>query len=1252
VFRRLLGVVTALIAVAIIAAAVVVHTHRFQDFLRLRVVDYLNQTYRGRFAIDQVRGPIFGDLTLRGVRIDYDNSRVMSISAVRLDYELLPLLDNRLSITRLLVESPLLNLAHTNSGAWNLLAALSERRPTSTKSSLSILIYDLTLARGHLAISAPQGGIYEVGIDDIVAAVTVKPAGLGIRIGHLDTSIAGAGLPDLRLAGALSYNEIGDPNSSIRISRLRVTTSNSDLTIGGIANARGRKAVDLTIALKRLAAQDINTILPRVAVGRNISGVLRITGQVPASIRADSEIAAGESRVKTHALANLGGQVPVYDARMELENVNVHELLTGAVVQSLPEGIISGHLRAKGHGTDIAGLNAQTELVDRGVAMKGWQAGDLSLRADVQGGVANVDARLEGKAGRASLNGKIHALAPESFDLQFSASHLNPRTMSPRAPAGDLNAIATLRGVGFEPATTDAAVRVSCQRSAIGPIVVDRGAVQAGIRKGVLHIVDADAQAQGATISLQGRVAFATQAGNAHYVLNVGRLTPWMKLAGLRGGGAVNLAGDASGDPHRMQVSGAAELSQLRLDNYSVRQGRINYDLKGIGKPNSIKGRAMLALSDLHTGVQLKSMQAGIRLEPGKMEAVYLSANAVQAPSRVNSVALSIGYRPQYISAHLTNLSLSTDAGTWQLDGAASIVRTAGKISIRGLRIQNNGQVVTLDGDVSDNGRQDLSAQVQQLRLASLSAMTKGTQFDGVASARLNVSGTAAEPRITLGSDVKGMQVQGIRYENASAKLDYAPARASLAVRLQQDARHWLDATGSLPIRLAWANGFEHRILGDIDLRVRSPGLDAAFLQAFGQGKVRNVKGNLAFDLTVRGPPAHPVPAGFITLTDGQALIRPLGVQVGRATARIALDAQEIQLVNLSASAGQGRLSGEGLVNLRDAIPTSANLKVAFDDWPAINTMEYQAIVAGDVECTGPVNAPHLSGKAEVLRALLRPDLDLMQQQSLQPDHSIRVERSWNTSEQVSNQQNNQGAGSSVYKNMVIDFDTVIERDTWVKNEDAEIALQGRIHVSKTSGSDPLVSGEIKSVRGTLVVAGKTFTLTRAQILLTGGHKIDPSLDVAAKYTAPKYEITANITGTASKPDLTLSSVPSLPQSDILSVLMFGKPADQLSTGEQKGLQNQALSMAGGYAASQLGQAVAQSLGLETLGVGTAEGGVGFGHFLTQNVYISASQSPTSTRGQGASVSFYLTPHLELDTSASTQTSTGNQIELNWEKEY
>jgi translocation and assembly module TamB len=176
----------------------------------------------------------------------------------------------------------------------------------------------------------------------------------------------------------------------------------------------------------------------------------------------------------------------------------------------------------------------------------------------------------------------------------------------------------------------------------------------------------------------------------------------------------------------------------------------------------------------------------------------------------------------------------------------------------------------------------------------------------------------------------------------------------------------------------------------------------------------------------------------------------------------------------------------------------------------------------------------------------------------------------------------------------------------------------------------------------------------------TGGTDLDPSLDIVGQRKLPQYIVSANIGGTAKKPTLTLSSDPVMSQADILSVLMFGRPISQLNNSQQASLQNQAATIAGSYAANAIGQSVADALGIKALQFSVENGMAAVDTYLTQDVFLSAShnvapqtQPIPGQPNQKATITYYLTPHLELDTSQS-RSALGNASGLNliWHTQY
>jgi translocation and assembly module TamB len=241
-------------------------------------------------------------------------------------------------------------------------------------------------------------------------------------------------------------------------------------------------------------------------------------------------------------------------------------------------------------------------------------------------------------------------------------------------------------------------------------------------------------------------------------------------------------------------------------------------------------------------------------------------------------------------------------------------------------------------------------------------------------------------------------------------------------------------------------------------------------------------------------------------------------------------------------------------------------------------------------------------------------------------------------------------AHSSLFDQLAINVAVIVHRNTWIRHPDASVELAGHIQAVKQRGGQLTLVGEIDTVRGWITFNSQTFTLVTGQVLFTGGRAIDPSLNLDAQYTVSNYTIDVLVTGFASKPKLKLQSTPPLPQSDILSLLLFGKTSSSLGQGQSSSLQQQAAQMAAGAAASTIGKSLASSLGLEDLGIdvnSSTSNGVGIGRYIGKNTYLSASQSTT---GRKVSIQYYIKRWVSITTATNSDGS--SEIFLNLITQY
>ena len=116
--------------------------------------------------------------------------------------------------------------------------------------------------------------------------------------------------------------------------------------------------------------------------------------------------------------------------------------------------------------------------------------------------------------------------------------------------------------------------------------------------------------------------------------------------------------------------------------------------------------------------------------------------------------------------------------------------------------------------------------------------------------------------------------------------------------------------------------------------------------------------------------------------------------------------------------------------------------------------------------------------------------------------------------------------------------------------------------------------------------------------------------------------MTANVrvTGTTRVPQLALTSTPPLEESDILALIVFNRPVNELGTGERASLAATAGGIATGFLAAPLGESIGRALDLDLFEITTTndEGELGVGLTIGQQIgdrafVKSASSSAIAT---------------------------------------
>jgi autotransporter translocation and assembly factor TamB len=212
------------------------------------------------------------------------------------------------------------------------------------------------------------------------------------------------------------------------------------------------------------------------------------------------------------------------------------------------------------------------------------------------------------------------------------------------------------------------------------------------------------------------------------------------------------------------------------------------------------------------------------------------------------------------------------------------------------------------------------------------------------------------------------------------------------------------------------------------------------------------------------------------------------------------------------------------------------------------------------------------------------------------------------------------------------------------------VTLGGDLTALKDPGAPPRVVGTVTTIRGTYDFQGRRFDILRdGKVRFEGFYPPNPSLDLRTQRLIQGVEARVNVRGTLQKPEIVLSSVPPLEQADILSLIVFNQPLNQLGEGQQVSLAARAQSIATGAVAGQLAQSIGKALNLDTFEINVApENGGGpevtLGQQVGQDLYVKVQQGIGEQNTTNFILEYQLTDWLRLQTNVVEGSSTQQSI--------
>lgn len=522
----------------------------------------------------------------------------------------------------------------------------------------------------------------------------------------------------------------------------------------------------------------------------------------------------------------------------------------------------------------------------------------------------------------------------------------------------------------------------------------------------------------------------------------------------------------------------------------------------------------------------------------------------------------------------------------------------------------------------------DLNAQTQNFKLSDAPVALPDTLSSGRLSAAITLNGPPASPAtkadITL-SDLRTGEYKGL---SVNMQADHADNTAHITINGTGSGIKTLQADASIPLAFS-LYPFSFILDQQAALTGRfNTDLDISPVAALFLPPTQIVQGKLIGSGTIAGTLAKPDLNGTARLSEGYYKNMDAGIDIHDIIASAAFDMDKITLNSLSAGDGEsGTITGRGNIGLSPAYKTDVTLTAHHFHIPKEGMAD--GYISADLVLRDQQDAYALNGTVNI------------------EEMAVQIpERFQSNIPQLNIVKKEDGTQNDTAKSISLDIAVSADNQIFVRGWGLDAEFGGDITVSGDL-SAPLFNGNFSARRGRYDEFGKRFELARADLRFQGTIPPSPYLDIEATTQADDVLASVLLSGSVQKPSIGFSSVPSLPEDEVLARILFGKSAAKISPFQAVQLAQtlQRFSGKGGGGLDPLGM-LRDLTGLDDISVDTDEAGetsVGVGKYLTDKVYLEFERGKAENSG-AASLQVEVTPSIKLETEVGQDARAGGGV--------
>ncbi len=1068
-----------------------------------------------------------------------------------------------------------------------------------------------------------------------------------------------ADIDHVRIAGYEARRVVG--NGRIEGTTIRVNARGD--AYGGHATATGtvRAAAPLALDLRGRATgvnlRNLPAVVNAPPATSDLQFAYTVTGR---GGRFSGDVALDRSTVAGAMLAqgstgtfSFGAGAPTYTAKGQVSGLDVQrvgrEFGIEAIATDRYRSVVNGSFDVAGSGggrypltLDVTGTLVDSQL---------FEASFPRMEVTTNLGGGNIRVRTAGTF--AGLNPAV----------------VTADSRAEGALSGSIDAETTIRAYasGVTVDSVDTTGRVELGRSTLGKLTIDSAIVDGSYAGREGQLKQLQIAAADLNVTAQGTIALnESGASNLTLHADTASLEHIGELVGQEMKGAAVVDAMVTGNARELKASGTLTGSNIgRGDNEAL----------------SLKSTFTATVPDLEPlKAQVQANSTATFLEIGGQKINELTADTTYSQSRLafNGVAKegprelaaggSLLLHPDHQEIHVDSLALRSEQIAWRTpEGASAAVRYGNnRVEVKGLQLVNADQRISADGVVAGIDS-TLKVRAENVDVAQLDTLLLGDgRMAGRFTGDAEISGAVKAPNVTSKFTLSQGAFRNFKFEALTGTVDYTPSGVAMDVRLQQTPAAWITAKGVAPVTLFRPTPpgvdahDENRAGGVLDVQIASSPIELGIIQGF-TPYVMNVTGTMQANVRLTGTGYDPHAEGAVEITGGAFQIPELGTAYTGLDTRIDLQPDVVTVREFKILDSRGfPLTIGGTLAVHEREVGAVDINIESQAFEIVDNQIADLKLDSRLKLTGELRKPRLEGSVDVENATIHVAV-LLEQLTANPYATEADAGLAGADEAARATPPAEGAPAptqpglfdaldldvtvTVPDNMVLRGNDLRPANAPIDIGDMNTTVGGMIRARKTPGAELQVIGDVNTVRGSYSFQGRRFEILRdGHIRFDGGDELNPTIDIRARRIISGVETFVRVQGTAKQPELSFSSNPPLDQADILSLIVFNQPINELGEGQQVSLAQRATALAGGYLATGLSRSISNALELDEFEIQAGEGGFGpslsVGEQVGEHLFFRVRQGFGDAQATELILEYQLEEHLRVQANVAETSGT------------